>query len=309
MTVAAPFPGRGVAMLRSNSRTSSCLFVFLLFLASSFFLPCTVAAELRLFELQHRQANDLVDSVREMLKETSRVSAYRNVLLVQAESDELSSVAALVTLLDKAPAMLRVTVEQGRSSTGQERAAGGVLRVGQGNVAVQAGSAPVGGNATGLVVTDDVAVAVSLKNTERHERNLTSQFLTVMEGAPALISVGQLIPFTSQFRLHCHRHAGCVARVARVDIQKVDTGFEVNAMLLGERVQLDIRPFMAFPEIIAGERIVFHELETRVVVAVGEWLDLGGQFTSSSDLSREILGRGDASSTTETTIRLRIEHQ
>jgi len=296
-------------MLRSNNRTASRLLVFLLFLAATFFLPCAVAAELRFFELQHRQASELVDSVRAMLSETSKVLAYRNTLMVQAESDELSSVAALVVLLDKAPAMLRVTVEQGRSSIGQERAAGGVLRVEQGKVAVQAGSAPVGGNASGLVVTDNAAVAVSLNNTERHERNMVSQFLVVMEGAPALISVGQLIPFTSQFRRHCHRHAGCVERISRTEIQKVDTGFEVTPVLLGERVQLDIRPFMAFPETRTGERIVFHELETRVVVAAGEWLDLGGQLSSSSDMSREILGRGDASSTTETTIRLRIDPQ
>lgn len=293
-------------MMRLTFLCKSFCLVFLLILLSAAVLS---ASNVQLFELQHRQAGELVETVRALLGEQGRVSAYRNLLVVHAEADELNAVAQLVAFLDTAPAMLRITVEQGRMATVRERAVGGALRAEEGSVTLGVGRVPVAGGSTMRIHGDDAAVSVSARDGESQGHHVTSQFIMVLSGESAGISVGQQIPFTGRLRLHCRRHAGCVKRAERVETLKVDTGFEVTPVLLGEGVQLDIRPFMAFSEDRSSDRIVFHELVTRVVVSVGEWLDLGGQVAAGNELNREILGSREGLSTTETGIRLRVDRE
>lgn len=267
------------------------------------------AADLRIFELRHRQAGELVETIRELLDSKAKVSAFRNVLVVDAAPDQLQTVAELLAVVDSAPAMLRITVEQEQSASEKGREVGGALRVERGDVAIRAGSAPVRGGATGRVASDDVAVSVSARDSARRTSHATSQYIMVLEGQAARISVGRLIPFASRLRQYCHRHSGCVQRVERVEILKVDTGFEVAPVFQGERVQLDISPFMAFPDDRRGDRFVFHELATRVIVNVGEWLDLGGQLSSDNELGREILRLGREASQSEMSVRLRVDRE
>ncbi len=284
--------------------------IWLLLLVAMLLVPASrAAAEFRLFELQHRQASELIDTVRSALSDSARVSAYRNVLMVNAEAEEMRAVTELIAMFDKASAMLRITVEQGRSDVQQDRNIGGALRVEQGPVTVRAGRAPAPGVGVGRIASEDAAASLSINASERRNSQQTSQFIMVMDGEAARISVGRLIPFTSRLRLYCRRHAGCIERVERIEMQKVDTGFEVAPRSQGDRVELDIRPFMAFPEGGHGEHVVFHELATRVVVNYGEWLDLGGQLATHDDLGRAILEQGSESVVSQTSVRLRVDRQ
>jgi len=145
---------------------------------------------------------------------------------------------------------------------------------------------------------------VRAQDTRRLEDRQVSQFMVVMEGSPARISVGNSVPFTSQMRRYCRQNP---TYVESIDYHNVDTGFEVLPEVYGETVQLEIRPFMAFLNPQDTKEIIFHELTTKVRLPLGAWYDLGGQMSTKDGLSREILGFGSQSASSGNSIRVRVD--
>lgn len=273
------------------------LFVGLFFVAQAI-------AEMRIFELQHRSAAELAEMVRGFVGEDARVTAHRNKLLVNASAAELDAVAELVVAYDRIQSMLRVTVEQGNLLDDRNRGVSGSGRLQGGTVVVgQNGPGRVDGGSI-FVTSGDSRVNVRAQDTRRLEDRQVSQFMVVMEGSPARISVGKSVPFTSQMRRYCRQNP---TYVESIDYRNVDTGFEVLPEVYGETVQLEIRPFMAFLNPRNTKEIVFHELTTRVRLPLGSWYDLGGQMSTKDGLSREILGFGSQSASRGNAIRVRVD--
>ena len=261
-------------------------------------------AETRVFELQHRSAGELSEIVREFFGDSAKVAAHRNTLVVNASSAELAEIAKLVASYDRAQRMLRVTVNQGSrlEDQGRELNASGRLR--SGSVAVDLGNPGRGEGGSIYIASDGSRINVQAQADRRQEDRKVSQFMTVIEGYPATITVGKAVPFTNQMRTYCRQHP---AFVETMDYQNVDTGFEVLPEVYGQTVQLEIRPFMAFLDSRNPNQIIFHELATKVRLPLGIWYDLGGQMSTQDGLSREILGAGRHSSENDSSIRVRVD--
>lgn len=261
-------------------------------------------AEMRIFELQHRSARELAVMVQAFVDDGAKVVAHNNKLMVNASAAELDAVAELVVAYDRIQPMLRVTVKQENRLNDRNRE---VSTSGQ----LQGGSVVVGLNGPGrvdggsiFVTSGDSRVNVRAQDTHRSEDRQISQFMVVMEGSPARISVGKSVPFTSQMRRYCRQNP---TYVESIDYRNVDTGFEVLPEVYGKEVQLEIRPFMAFLNTQNSKEIIFHELSTKVRLPLGIWYDLGGQMSTKDGLSREILGFGSQSSTSGNSIRVRVD--
>jgi hypothetical protein len=262
-------------------------------------------AEMRVFELQHRPAGELAEIVREFVDEGAKVASHRNTLVVNASPAELSEIATLVASYDRAQRMLRVTVNQGSLQDERHREIHTSGRLHSGSVAVRLNDPKSGdGGSTIFITSGRDRIKVQGQDEHRREDRKVSQFMTVMEGYPARISVGKAIPFTSELYTYWRRHP---RYVASIEYQNVDTGFEVLPEVFGETVQLEIRPFMAFLDTQNPDQIVFHELTTKVQVPFGTWYDLGGQMGRQGGLSREILGGGRHSTESDNSIRVRID--
>jgi len=261
-------------------------------------------AEMRIFELQHRSAIELAEMVRELVDDGAKVSAHRNKLLVNASAAELDAVAELVASYDRIQPMLRVTVNQGnrRDDRNREISTSGHLQ--SGSVVVDLNGPDRGDGGSIFITSGDSRVNVRAQDARRLEDRQVSQFMVVMDGSPARISVGKSVPFTSQMRRYCRQHP---TYVAFIDYRNVDTGFEVLPEVYGETVQLEIRPFMAFLNTQNPKEVIFHELTTKVRLPLGTWYDLGGQMSTKDGLSREILGAGTQSSTSGNSIRVRVD--
>ncbi len=268
----------------------------------------TAMAEMRIFELQYRSAAELIEPVQTLLSDQARVAAYRNSLTVKATSNELDEIAQLIDILDQPQRMLRILVDQGRVEDSSTRELGGSGRIESGTTTIDLGRHSQVPREGGTVVyrSGDSELKLFGQEAVRHESRVVNQFVAVMEGQEARISVGRSVPYTSRMRSLCGHHSGCVETV---QYQNVDTGFIVLPEIYGDLVQLKISPFMAFLDPKKPRQIVFQESSTKVRVPLGQWYDLAGHVEEQDEVSREILGRGDRSSKIDGTIRLKVELQ
>ncbi len=278
----------------------TCALAWCCFLAWS--LPA--AAEMQIFELQHRSAVELAEIVRSIVSEKAKVAAHQNTLVVRTDPAELAEVARLVADFDRAQSMLRITVDQGARTDSQGQDVGAAVRVRNDSVKIGIGSPRKPGDDSVFVSTGEVRGGIHGQNAQVMESRQISQSISVLEGSPASIRVGRAIPFTSELRYYWNRHPHYVAATEYVN---VDTGFEVIPYIQGEMVQLEIQPFMTFLDNDDLQQIVFHELSTTVRLPFGAWYDLGGQNSSLSSLGREILRTGSRADIAGNTIRVRVD--
>jgi type II secretory pathway component GspD/PulD (secretin) len=280
---------------------------FVLFTWGAF--PAAVSAEMRLFELQHRPVGELAEIVRSLLGEEARVAAYRNTLVVNASPSALDEVAHLVASYDRSKQMLRVTIDQGKTFSEHERAvsaSGRLLNDDSRIVLGSSGEKPPEDGSTIIVNSGQNRLELRGTDSRYRESRQVSQFVSVLEGEPALVSVGRAVPFTSQMLTYCRQHPGFVATTS---YKNVDTGFEVLPTLYNGMVEMEVRPFMAFLDRDNPQQIVFHELATKVSIPVGTWYELGGHVQNQDGLSREILGAGRGSAENGSSIRVKVEAQ
>ena len=269
--------------------------------------PEQASAEMRLFELQHRPVGELAEMVRSLLGEEARVATDRNTLVVNASPSALDEVARLVDSYDRSKQMLRVTIEQGKTFSGHERGVSTSARLQNDDSRIVFGppgkKSPEGGS---TIIVDSGQNRLKLRGTDSRyrESRQVSQFVSVLEGEPALVSVGRAVPFTSQMLTYWRQHPGFIATTS---YENVDTGFEVLPTLYSGMVEIEVRPFMAFLDRDNPQQIVFHELATKVNVPVGAWYELGGHMQAQDDLSREILGAGRGSAQNGSSVRVKVE--
>lgn len=260
-------------------------------------------AEMRIFTLQHKPAAELVEMVRQLVSENARVAAHRHTLVVNSTPAEIEEVARLVESFDRAQVMLRITVDQDNinDSTTDTLVAGARIR--SDSLRVNVGQ-PAQSDSRVVVRLDDGSVSVSGHASSSTEKRHVSQFLNVMDGSPAYITVGRAIPFTSELRYYSRRHPRFIESI---EYRNVDTGFEVLPEVNGNMVNLEIRPFMHFLDPQNDNQIVFHDLATKVRVPLGTWYDLGGLAEGYDDLSREILLIGSGSGNQTHKVRIRVD--
>lgn len=263
-----------------------------------------VNAQMRVFELQHRPAEELAEMVRGLVDESTKVIAHRNTLMVNASPAELAQIVNLVAAYDRAQSMLRVSVDQGSYVDDRSRELKSSGRLHTGSVDVGLNETARGDGGSIYITSGRNQIHVNAQDRRQLENRQVSQFMTVMEGSAARISVGKSVPFSSQMRTYCRQHP---AFVESIDYHNVDTGFEILPEVFGTEVQLEVRPFMAFLDTQNPNQIIFHELATTVRVPFGAWYDLGGQMGAQGGLSREILGGERHSRSTGNSIRVRVD--
>jgi len=234
----------------------SCLRVFSLVLLIFVFAQgvWVVAGEVRVIELEHRQAEELLPVLESMLGSAGAVSALDNRLVVRAPPRDLAAVEKLIAQLDTPRAMLRIAVRQEQSSAAIGQEGGSILSTSPGGVGIVRGGRTLG-----------------------NRSRSTEQFVQVLDGETALIEVGERRPYV-RIRAYVGGHRRGVVEVT--DFQDLAEGFLVRPQLLGEGVVLDISPYQSMPA--DSTAINFSQLATRSEVPFDEWIDLGGHLAGHS---------------------------
>jgi type II secretory pathway component HofQ len=242
----------------------------------------------------HRDANDMLTIVQPLISQYGFISAdtASNSLIVIDQPANVRRVQQLVSQIDQPVPQLKIRVQYGRqeTSTDQSVATRGKIEVGDATVAV------------GNKKKEGIDVELSADESQRQDQG--EYTVIVRSGSTAYISSGYDVPYPERWARLSHKH-GHIQRP--VTFKKVDTGYDVRPVLMGNNVQIEITPHISYinPRGLR-QPIRFAEAATRLNVPLDQWVEIAGTSASTQEINRQILGGGRASSDSQLSMRLMV---
>lgn len=231
--------------------------------------------------LKHRLVNDVLPALRELVEPGGTVTGLNNQLIIRSTPDNLAQLKQVLATLDTRQRQLRITVRQGIAANDQLQRNELAARVGAGDVAAAIavpGPGPLAGPGAGIVVgDDDNQIAYRNYRTQGSDDSANTHFVTAIEGSPAFISAGQIVPLPRQTAVLTPYGASIQESL---DYQDVAAGFYVTPQVSGDTVRLEIAPFADKLDSRGGGQIAQHGLSTAASGRLGEWIPLGGAAES-----------------------------
>jgi hypothetical protein len=275
------------------TRTKWLLITILLLISQALY----AGNQLKIFDLQHRFASDLLPTIVSLVGSDGTVSAMGNHLIVRASDSQLAQIEQVIASLDVAQKNLKISVRHQRDSSEANSDISASGRVGSGNVEIG-----VDGGPTRRRRITGNGVDVRLSGQENSIRQTGGEFINVLEGNRAFITVGQSVPYTQQWVTYGQRYFNIQQSTQFRDIT---TGFEVLPRRIGDQVELEITPQIA--QLRNNGMIDRTSLTTTVRGRLGEWIDLGGTMQSHDEVSRAILSSGNSRGEDNQGLWIRVE--
>ena len=241
--------------------------------------------QFKIITLQHRFGEELLPVLQPLAGANGVISASGNNLFVDVDPTRMPVIEQAVARLDVQSRMFGIRVD--RSGEHNHTSSGADISGRIGNKVRIERSGPRRSGS---------GVDVRIDSRETTTRSRSSEYLNVMEGAPAFIAIGQSIPFTEVWTSYLRRYAHVRQTVQYRDIV---TGFSVVPRAIGNEVELQITPRIS--SLSGGDAIEFETLATTVRATPGTWLNLGGTMQERDEVSRAILSgtQGTSSSSGE----------
>jgi len=233
------------------------------------------ANEFKIITLQHRFAEEILPAIRPLVGNEGTASAMQNNLIIRTTPENMAEIEQIISTLDTARQNLKITINRNSnlSAKGSSTEVSGRKRIG--NVTVETGNSR-------RIVRD--GVVLNIENQQSISSLGNTQFIQVIDGENALISVGQSIPYTQEWINLTQRYIN-VQRTT--EFATIDTGFAVRPRAIGNQVELEITP--RFSQLNQSGIINFETLTTTIRTNRGEWVDLANIMQQKDDVSRAIL--------------------
>jgi len=267
--------------------------VLWLLMALSLTLQGHAANDFKIFTLQYRFAEEVLPTIQAVIGNHGTASAIQNQLIIRTDSKTMAEVEQTLATLDTARENFTISVKRQNNFTGTSRNSTVKGRTRIGNATIQTGNDARNGRD---------GIQIGIEDNQTNSQQSSQQFIRVTDGAPAYISVGESIPYTSEWVLFTRRYA-----VRQVNTQFVDigTGFTVRARSIGSQVELEITP--TFSSLQQDGRIEFEQLSSTVRAQRGEWVNLGGIMQDKDEVSRAILTSNSGQSSQNSQLFIRVE--
>jgi type II secretory pathway component GspD/PulD (secretin) len=255
-------------------------------MAMLFFSPVSGYAEVRSFALEHTPARELVPVLEQLFSDEIRIAVSGDTVILRGAAADLADAAEIIEELDVEREVLRVAVRQ------DSRSIDSGVHYGENGTGA--------GNDGGLKRLGTTSGSIN-------------QFVRVLDGGQAMITVGQEIPYTAEMAAWVGKYGGRgISR--RIDFQSVETGFFVRPRLHGDQVLLEVTPYLRefsgdSTESSGARPILFQEAMTRVPVPLGSWVDLAGHFYGGSDIGGDFVRFSTGPQTGQRTIQVRVDRE
>jgi len=238
-------------------------------------LQAVAASEFKIIPLQHRFAEEILPAIKPLVGVNGTATTMQNNLIIRTSPENMAEIEKVINTLDTTRQNLKITVSRNKSSLTEQNSAEISARKRIGNVAIETGKMH-------NIVRN--GAALDIKNHQSKSQISNSQFIQVLDGEQAFISVGQSIPYTQEWVSLTHRYIGIQYTTEFIDI---NTGFAVRPKSIGKQVEVEITP--RFSQLNRGGVIDFDMLTTIVRTNRGEWINLGEIMQQKDDVSRAIL--------------------
>ncbi len=276
-------------------RKTSFLISIILFAAlAGMVFPVAAAEEVVQIRIINRDVNDMLTIVQPLVSPYGYISADvpSNSLIVIDQPAVVNQIRALVSRIDQPVPQLRIRVQYGyeNSREGQSASVEGRVQVGDATIGV-------GDKAS-------KGVEAELSAGKGHRRSRGDYMVMVRSGSTAYISSGYDVPYPERWSRLSRRHGHTGGPVT---FKKVDTGYDVRPILVGEMVQIEITPHISYLDGRGFRQpIRFAEAATRLNVPLGQWVEIAGTNDATQEIYSQILSAGRTSSGEQLSMRLMV---
>ncbi|OGP52733.1 MAG: hypothetical protein A2Y65_07440 [Deltaproteobacteria bacterium RBG_13_52_11] len=260
-------------------------------------LACLVgsspAAEVAVIKVNYRSAADILPLVEALLSPGGKASVdtRTNSLIVVDTGESLAKIQTFVAGMDRPAEQVRVRFRFQETGLSTDRGISTSARI-----SGEHGSVATGG-------AEEEGVHVRARDSVVNRRGTTESFISVMSGSSAYLWVGRDIPFTERWVYLTHTYAHVVETV---NFQRVETGFEVRPIVIGNTVQIQIVPRISSFD--REEQVVrLTEASTTVTVLKGQWVTIAGTSAQSNEAIRDILSYGSSTTNSSLSMSLMVE--
>ena len=251
-------------------------------------------AEVAVIKVNYRSASDILPLVETLLSPGGKASldTRTNTIIVNDTSESVTKIQALVANMDKPSEQVRIRFRFQETGLSKDRDLSTSGKVSGDRWSVATGRSRREG------------VHVRARETRVNRQGTTESFISVMSGSFAYIWVGRDIPFSERWVSLSRRYARVVEKV---NFQRVETGFEVRPVIIGNSAQIEIVPRISSLE-EAGRGVVrLTEASTTMTVPKGQWVTIAGTSEQSSEVIRDILASGSSSTNSTLSLSLKVE--
>lgn len=269
-------------------------------------LSLPARAELEVFTLRHRNAEDVLPVVRTLLEPDGTASALDAQLIVRTSPHNLEEIRRVLPALDTPLRRLKITVLQDIDSETAHRMLGTSANFGAGNARISTDGAQGGPGGAVISVergTDRLAVQGNVMQGRESDRQV--QTVRVVEGGRARIVIGKTMPVVRRQTL---QSAGQTQVFETTQFREANSGFYVVPRVNGDRVTLEIdaQNERFSPNATDGNAQI-QQVHTTVSGRLGEWLSLGEVGEQNQQESRSISSAGTSRLREQRSILLRVE--
>jgi len=276
----------------SRSWRTFILFFICLWLCST---PGISAAETAIFTLQFREASEAQSIVQNLLSPEGKISidSRTNSLVITDRKENIAKISEFLIQFDTQMEQVKVRLRFHEAGSSNSK-----------SVSVQGGASGKNWKVfTGSQDKDGVQVGV--QDQEQRQTGSTEMFLQTGSGQWAYLVIGRDILYTEKWVVITRRFA----RVSEdVFIKKIETGFDVKPVLVGDHVLIDIVPRISHARLEKGRDVIyFAEASVRLRVPLGQWVEIAGINQSSNEVFNTILSQGNAETSGSFSISIWVE--
>ena len=260
---------------------------------------------LEIIPLRHRMVNEVITIIRPLVVEGGTVTGMNNQLIVKTTSANLSEIKQVLDSIDQSPRKLIISVKQGITGNTRINKDAVSASYSSNHVGVTAGESRSRGSDTAIsIMDDDNKIQYQTRNSQSRQEDINVFRVQTMEGSPAYIAIGQLIPIPNLTTYLTP--SGIVVRKG-IDYHDATSGFYVLPRIQGNQVTLFISPRLSRGDARHSAAFDYQNIETTINGRVGEWITIGNVDQASDSSSRQNLNTSSRSNLEQRAILVKVD--
>ena len=252
-------------------KVSTLVILFLLAISTS--LSIAESMKIEIIPMKNRMVEEVIPIIKPLVVKGGTVTGMNNQLIVKTTPSNIQLIKSILIQIDNAPRKLLISVTRNNNNKFSNEEGGFSIKYDSKNINI---TSPDTGE-KGIIIqnkNDDgnvIRYRKSHEETETRENNIF--YVNTLEGNPAFINTGQLIPIRNQTTVVT---SGTVVVQDNIEYRNVSSGFYITPKLRGNNVVLTVSPHFAQLNQNEKSAINVQNIDTTVHGKLGEWISLGG---------------------------------
>ena len=258
--------------------------IIILFLVFAICTTTSVAESMKIeiIPMKNRMVEEVIPIIKPLVIKGGTVTGMNNQLIVKTTPSNIELIKSILEQIDNAPRKLLISVKRDHNNKFNAEEGGFSIKYDSKNIQIES---PDTGE-KGIIVQnknskgDVIRYRKSYEESQEREGNIF--YVNTLEGNPAFINTGQLIPVRSQTTVVT---SGATVVKENIEHHNISSGFYVTPKLQGDNVVLAISPHFAQVNQKEKNIINVQNINTTVHGKLGEWIPIGGinQSLNASD--------------------------